>query len=312
MAEAQAQPRPFTLLVSLVGGKPARYAFDQDAVLVGRGIDADLRIEHAAVARAQFLIERGVGSAGEPRYRITPYEATNPTIVNDRPAVEGTITPGDVVAIGDVRVVLERKVPKAAKPGSGEKGDKKDQIPPLRMALLAGVTLMALYVGYLFFAGGEDTGAGDLATAQTKMFIDEPVATRCANAVECDTRAHDSYARAKKYLATAGADPGNLYRAALEFDRAAKFREQSGKPLADIADVGAQAEQARARAEAEFNDARFRLSRAIAAGDLRRQADEAANLARMLPNEHHPYRVKLDAYRRTLPKPKTGPDVTVQ
>ena len=40
--------------------------------------------------------------------------------------------------------------------------------------------------------------------------------------------------------------------------------------------------------------------------------DEAANLARMLPNEHHPYRVKLDAYRRTLPKPKTGPDVTVQ
>jgi FHA domain len=310
MAEAAEGGKPFTVLVSLTGGKAARFAFDQDRVLVGRGLDADLRIEHAAVARAQFLIERGVGSAGEPRYRITPYEATNPTYVNDRAAVEGTLTPGDVVAIGDVRVVLERKVPRL---GKGETGaQKKDQIPPLRAALLAAVMLMALWVGWLLFAGGEDAGAGDLATAQTKMFLDDNAPVRCSNPVECDNRAHDSYARAKKYLATAGADPGNLYRAALEFDRAAHFREQSGRPLADIADVGAQADQARARAEAEFQDARFRLSRAIAQGDLRRQADEAAGLARILPNDHHPYRIKLDAYRRTLPKPKTGPDVTVQ
>src|SRR4051794_37678926 len=102
--------RPFTLLVSLVGGRPARYTFDQERVLVGRGLEADLRIEHAALSRSQFLIERGVGSAGEPRYRITPYEATNPTYVNERPAVEGTLTPGDLIGIADVRVLLERKV----------------------------------------------------------------------------------------------------------------------------------------------------------------------------------------------------------
>jgi FHA domain len=290
--------KPFTLLVSLVGSKPARYAFDQDRILVGRGTDCDLRIEHAAVARAQFLIERGVGSAGEPRYRITPYEATNPTYVNDRAAVEGTLTPGDLIAVGDVRVQLERKVAKLPKPSGG-----KPQIPPLRAALLAATVGMALWVGYMLFGGGDDTDAGDLATVQTKMFI-EPVEVHCASPIECETRAHDSYARAKKFLGMVGADPGNLYRAAMEFERAAKYREQSRRPLADMADVSAQAEQARARAEAEFQDARFRLSRAQAAQDLKRQAEEAELLARVLPNDRHPYRVKLDAYRRTLPKPK--------
>src|SRR5262245_30718282 len=91
--------RPFTLLVSLVGERPTKFAFDQPKVVVGRGMESDLRIEHAAISRTQFLLERGVGSAGEPRFRITPYETTNPTLVNDRPAVEGTLTPGDHIAI---------------------------------------------------------------------------------------------------------------------------------------------------------------------------------------------------------------------
>src|SRR5947209_12186817 len=142
---------PYALLVSLTGGKPARYQFNQDRVLVGRGLEADLRVEHAAFSRSQFLLERGRGSAGEPRYRITPYETTNPTYVNERPAVEGTLTPGDVVAIADVRIVLERKPPKAA----ASAGAKKDQVPPLRMVLLGATTLMALWVGFMLFGGEE-------------------------------------------------------------------------------------------------------------------------------------------------------------
>jgi hypothetical protein len=294
--EVTASGRPFVLLVSLVGGKPISYSFDQPRVLVGRGLDADLRIEHAAVARWQFLVERGLGSAGEPRFRITPYEATNPTYVNDRPAVEGTITPGDVVAVADVRVVLERKIEKPKKKA-------KQDLPASRMILLTAVVGMALLVGYLFFNGADDGDAGELATAQTKLFGDMPQ-VRCGNPVECDTRAHDAYFRAKKYLAQAGADAGNLYRATLEFDKAQRFRDQSGRPLADMADVGALEEQARGRAEADFADAKFRLQRAIAAGDLKRCAVEAAALAHILPDDTHPYRIKLDAYRRTLPKPK--------
>lgn len=294
-AEPTASGKSFVLLVSLVGGKPIPYPFDQPRVLVGRGLDADLRIEHAGVSRWQFLVERGIGSAGEPRYRITPYEATNPTYVNDRPAVEGTIVPGDVVAVADVRVVLERKIEKVKK--------EKQDIPPARMILLTLVVGMALVVGWLFFGGGSDDSAGELATAQTKLFLDM-AEVRCANPVECDNRAHDANARAKKLLAQAGADPGNLYRATLEFDKARRFREQSGRPLADMADVGALEEQAHARAEAEFADARFRLQRAMAAGDHKRCAVEAAALAHIVPDERHPYRVRLDAYRRTLPKTK--------
>ncbi|HXU73867.1 MAG TPA: FHA domain-containing protein [Polyangia bacterium] len=293
--EVTATGKPFVLLVSLVGGKPIAYPFNQPRVLVGRGVDADLRIEHAGVSRWQFLVERGLGSAGEPRFRITPYEATNPTYVNDRAAVEGTIVPGDVIAVADVRVVLERKVEKRKK--------AKQDLPASRMILLTAVVGMALFVGYLFFGGGEDESAGELATAQTKLFGDmAPV--RCSNPVECDNRAHDAYNRAKKYLAQAGADSGNLYRATLEFDKAARFRDQSGRPLPDMADVGALEEQARGRAEAEFADAKFRLQRAIAAGDTRRCAIEASALAHILPDDQHPYRIKLDAYRRTLPKPK--------
>jgi hypothetical protein len=294
---AETTETPFTLLVSLTGGRPVHYQFNQDRVMIGRGIDADLRIEHAALSRSQFLLERGRGSAGEARFRITPYETTNPTYVNERPAVEGTLTAGDIVAIADVRIVLERKAPKAAA------APKKDQIPPLRMVLLAVTTVMALWVGFMLFGGDSGPDAGDLATAQTKLFLDaDPV--RCGNPIECDTRAHDAYSRGKSLMAQAGADPGNLYRAALEFERAQRFREQSGRPLADMADVGAQLESARTRAEAEFADAKFRLQRAIAAGDLKRCSNEAALLARIVPDDRHPYRIKLDAYRRSLPRPQ--------
>jgi hypothetical protein len=288
---------PFALLVSLVGGKPARYQFNQDRLLVGRGLESDLRVEHAAFSRSQFLIERGRGSAGEARYRITPYETANPTHVNERPAVEGTLTPGDVIAVADVRIVFERRTPR---PVGG--GPKKDQVPPLRMVLLAVTTLMAIWVGFMLFGGEEGPDAAELANAQTKLFTTFPE-IRCSNPIECDTRAHDAYGRGKALMAQAGADPGNLYRAAMEFDKAQKFRDQSGRPLADMADVSAQLESAKARAEAEFNDAKFRLQRAIAAGDMKKQSTEAALLARIVPDERHPYRIKLDAYRRTLPRP---------
>ena len=294
----QPNARAFALLVSVLGGRSVRFAFDQDSVVVGRGVDADLRIEHAGVARTQFVLQRGVGSAGEARFRITPYETTNPTHVNERPAVEGTLVPGDVIAVGEVRVVLERAVRKAA-----AKEAKGGDIPPLRAVLLGVTTLMALYVGYLFFGNSGSEDGGELASAATKLFTEaQPGSIRCGNPLECETRAHDAYARGKKLLSQAGIDPGNLYRAAKELERASRFRELSGRAMNDLSDVDALQQQARARSEAEFQDARFRLSRAIAANDLPRCSTESALLAHIVPDEHHPYRVKLDAYRRTLPK----------
>jgi hypothetical protein len=290
--------QPFTLLVSIVGHEARAYTFTQPRVLVGRGTDADLRIEHAAMARAQFAVERGVGSAGEARFRVTPYPATNPTYVNEQHAVEGTLMPGDVVAVGPVRVMLERKPLKAPARRA------KESISPLRLILMTATMSMALLVGCLLWSDGNGDGsAGELANTPTPLF-GETLAVRCANPVECDTRAHESYARGKRLLAQAGADPGNLYRAVTELDKAAQLRRQSGRPLGDIADVDALEQQARSRADAEFADAKFRLQRAVAAGDRKRCAEEAALLAHLVPDAAHPYRVKLDAYRRTLPKPK--------
>jgi hypothetical protein len=178
------------------------------------------------------------------------------------------------------------------------------RLSPLRTVLLAAVVGMALVVGWLVFFSGDDDNpsAGALATAQATHLFGELPEVRCANPIECDNRAHDAYGRGKKLLAQAAADPGNYYRATLELERAGRFREQSGRPLPDMADVGALAAQARGRAEAEFADAKFRLQRAMAAGDYKRCAVEAALLAQLVPDESHPYRVKLDAYRRTLPR----------
>jgi hypothetical protein len=171
--------------------------------------------------------------------------------------------------------------------------------------LLAATAAMAVVAGYLTFAEDTDSAGGELATLNTKLFLEQPV-VRCANPTECDTRAHEAYARGKGLLAQAGADPGNLYRATLDLERAQRFREQSGLPLPDMADVGAHLEQARKRAEAEFQDAKFRFQRALTAGDTDRCRQESSLLARILPDEKHPYRVRLDAYRRTLPPPKPG------
>ena len=56
-------------------------------------------------------------------------------------------------------MVLERKLPKAPRAAAD-----KNQISPLRMILLGAVTLMALWVGWLLFAGPDQADAGDLAT----------------------------------------------------------------------------------------------------------------------------------------------------
>src|SRR5436305_385782 len=123
---SKAGPSPaaaeFTLSVSLLGSRPERFVFDQPRVLVGRGLDADLRIEHAAIARRQFWIERGVNSGGIARFRIIPREAKNPTYVNDQPAVEGLLLPGDKIAVADIRVIfslesVKKKNVESAGPG---------------------------------------------------------------------------------------------------------------------------------------------------------------------------------------------------
>lgn len=118
------------------------------------------------------------------------------------------------------------------------------------------------------------------------------------------TRAREAYHTGKRFLSQSMADLSYPYRAAIEFQRALRFREQSGKDIPEIADVDRYLLETRTWLETEFRDAQFRLGRAMSDEDLQRCADEAAYLARIVPDESHPYRIKLDDYRRRLPSPR--------
>jgi hypothetical protein len=94
-------PSEFAMRVWVLGGKPERFAFDQPRLEIGRGREAHLRLEHACISRRQLAIERSLGAGGEVRFRIIPGEkVTNPTYINDRPAIEGALRPGDLIAVG--------------------------------------------------------------------------------------------------------------------------------------------------------------------------------------------------------------------
>lgn len=291
---ADPAPGEFRLRVSAIEGKPELFAFDQPRVTVGRALDCDLRIEHAGISRHQFTIERSLNAGGEPRFRIIPADPiTNPVLVNRVPAVEGALRPGDVIAVGELRIVLEYKA------GKLETKRSLLKLSPFHLVLVVATLFVAGLTVYSLV--GDGSGEADLTTAQIPLFgpFRPP---HCSNPIECDSKAHEAYERGRKYYSAASVDPGNLYRAALEFARARSYREQSGRPLGDIADVDARAENARRDAEAAFEDARFALKRAIASGNLRRCAIEAELLARMVPDDTHPYRLKLDDYRRSLPQ----------
>ncbi len=293
------ESRAFNLLVSTVGHRPKLYTFDQDKVLIGRGSDCDLRIEHAGMSRSQLLLERGVGSQGESRFRITPFESTNPTLVNERPAVEGTIVPGDIIAITEVRIVLQRNLD-GKRPANAGKREAKPGTPPLRLVLITATAIAAMWLGWIFLSEGNDLSDPELA-AQTKLFL-PAVEQRCPNPVECANRARDAYGKGKAYFAQAKSDPGNLYRAAIEFEKCQSFVKQLDKPLDDLTDLGSYTNDAKRRAQIEFDDAKFQLSRAMASGDRKRARQEAELLQRLIPDDKHPYRIKIDAYRRGLPK----------
>ena len=82
-------------------------------VLVGRGLRVPTCASSTTASRAgSCSSSAGVGSTGEPRFRITPQKRPTRRYVNGQPPSKAPIKPGDVVAVADVRITLERKVDK--------------------------------------------------------------------------------------------------------------------------------------------------------------------------------------------------------
>lgn len=288
----------FTLSVARLGDKPLVYVFDQPTVAIGRGRECDLRIEHDGFSRRQVIVQRSVNSTGQPRFRLIPQKTSNPTFINGQPLVEGTIKTGDVVAVADIRIAFAQgKAEDALTVSARRRRQRRAVVVIGALAIVCGV------LSTMVAARAASASDSRITQPESELLRDGRTVV-CNSPGECVTRARESYHTGKRFLSQSMADLSYPYRAAIEFQRALRFREQSGKDIPEIADVDRYLLETRTWLETEFRDAQFRLSRAMSDEDVQRCADEAAYLARLVPDENHPYRVKLDDYRRRLPPPR--------
>jgi len=74
---------------------------DRDEIVIGRALEADVRINDARASRlhARICIERDEIS-GQPRFRITDLDSTNGVQINNRPVREAFLENGDKITIG--------------------------------------------------------------------------------------------------------------------------------------------------------------------------------------------------------------------
>ena len=223
------QPTLFSLSVARLGDKATVYVFDQPTLAIGRGRECDLRLEHDGFSRRQVILQRSVTSTGSPRFRLIPQKTSNPTYVNGQPLVEGAIKSGDVIAVADMRITFTR-------------GKAEDEVVAARrrrkraLLMAATVVMVAAFVSTLISARSSVAADTRLTQPQNDLLRD----TRgflCAGTAECATRAREAYHTGKRFLSQSMSDLSYPYRAAVEFQRAMRFRDQSGKPLPEISDV---------------------------------------------------------------------------
>lgn len=75
---------------------------ERDEVILGRALEADVRVNDARASRLHARINTEQDPAtGEPRYRITDLGSTNGTILNGQPIAETFLHDGDKIIIGE-------------------------------------------------------------------------------------------------------------------------------------------------------------------------------------------------------------------
>src|ERR671926_672751 len=75
---------------------------ERDEVILGRALEADVRVNDARASRmhARINVERDP-STGETRYRLTDLGSTNGTLLNGRPVKEAYLQDGDKLTVGE-------------------------------------------------------------------------------------------------------------------------------------------------------------------------------------------------------------------
>lgn len=85
----------FRLTVTLGGDVVERFEFDQDRVIIGRGAEADARIDNLGVSRAHAEIRRE-GAI----YRLVDLKSNNGTFIDGRRIQNHNLNDGDEITIG--------------------------------------------------------------------------------------------------------------------------------------------------------------------------------------------------------------------
>ncbi len=91
----------FRLTLTLSGEVVERFEFDQDHVVIGRGQDADARIDNLGVSRAHAEIRQE-----GPVYRISDLRSNNGTYIDGRRIQTHNLNDGDEITIGKFVLVF--------------------------------------------------------------------------------------------------------------------------------------------------------------------------------------------------------------
>ncbi|MCU1280146.1 MAG: Inner rane component of cytoplasmic domain [bacterium] len=284
-----AESFPFVVAVSLYDTAEEQFVFDQPEVIVGRSPEADLHVAHPAISRRQLTIQRIIPPIGRPRFRIVPHAAKNPLYVNGVPAVEGSLGFGDVVAVGETRLVLRKARRRAA-----------TKLSPMRIAIGATALLTLGLVAWTALA--PPPAASVVSLPPVKLFANLP-RVGCNDPVTCTERARTAYQHGKSFAKQAGAVAGAWYHAAIELYRAAEFERLSGRRIDGLESVREDLRAAATAAEQLYNDLQFRLARDLRANDAASLRETIAQIVAVVPDEQHPMRVQLDQYLRDHPLP---------
>jgi hypothetical protein len=122
----------------------------------------------------------------------------------------------------------------------------------------------------------------------------------CADPAECLERANRAFQLGTNLEARPDADPGDLYRSAMAYEKAEALLKASGASPDQLPHLPRRKKLALERLEQELRESRFRFSSARKNNDRKRALIELDFMLRLLADESHPYRQRVLASRRRI------------
>jgi hypothetical protein len=189
--------------------------------------------------------------------------------------------------VGPIRVSIDRVKRKPAASSSHKK-----------LVMLGGVFVMAAACVLMMPRGQVARKPADNGSGIGAPLFHALPPLACATVDACAARAHERYAKGRQYENLAANDPGNWYRAAVEYAYAAQLRNVTGTALPEIADAEERVDRAAHKAQQLLEDARFELQTAIKNKNGLGVEHALGTIERVVPEPTHPIRLAIAEVRQ--------------